>query len=236
MGEASHPGPEQEVFRVPEDVLDDLEAALTRIDSSGSDDEPLVRPPSGRNVMGSQEVRHTPSVRSWQSAQVMWSSEADDEGVSDQSNCEGHCRRPQSGLNTQGDSSDSQAPMVRSGRFAALSHVSEEELAVAVRSNRREEHHRRVAVQSGGVSRGFKRLRRAHDKRVSQATTIQADMADVVEFDLIRCDSDLEAVSEHAKHEQNDLTLIDSSDDDFPFTVPRPTAPYVRLSRRWCGS
>ena len=82
VGEASHPGPEQEVFRVPEDVLDDLEAALTRIDSSGSDDEPLVRPPSGKNVMPrsfvterSQEVNHAPSVTSWQSAQVMWSSE-----------------------------------------------------------------------------------------------------------------------------------------------------------------
>ena len=183
MGEASHPGPEQEVFRVPEDVLDDLEAALTRIDSSGSDDEPLVRPPSGKNVIPrrfvterSQEVNHTPSVRSWESAQVMWSSEADDEDVRNQSNCEGHCRRPQSGLNTQVDSSDSQTPMVCSGRHAALSHVSEDEdeLAVAVRSNRREEHHGRVAVQSGGVFRGFKRLRRARDKRVSQATTVQA--------------------------------------------------------------
>ena len=29
---------------VPEEVLDDLEAALTRIDVSGTDDEPLVRP------------------------------------------------------------------------------------------------------------------------------------------------------------------------------------------------
>ena len=60
---------------MPEDVLDDLESVLTRIDSSGSDDEPLVRPPSGKNVMPrrfvterSQEVRQTPSVRSWQSA------------------------------------------------------------------------------------------------------------------------------------------------------------------------
>ena len=79
------------------------------------------------------------------------------------------------------DSSDKQAPMVRSGRFAALSHVSEDE---------------RVVVQSGGVSRGFKRLRRVRDKRVSQATTVQADMADVV-----RCDSDFEA--ESAQHEQN---------------------------------
>ena len=34
---------------VPEEVLDDLEAAVTRIDSSGTDDEPLVRPSSGRN-------------------------------------------------------------------------------------------------------------------------------------------------------------------------------------------
>ena len=70
-------------------------------------------------------------------------------------------------------------------------------------SYRREEHHGRVAVQSGGVSRGFKRLRRARDKRVSQATTVQADMADVVEFDLTRCDSDLVAASECAQHEQN---------------------------------
>ena len=66
--------------RVPEDVLDDLEAALTRIDSSGSDDEPLVRLSSGRNVVprtmteGSQ-VRQTPRVRRLQSAQVVWSSE-----------------------------------------------------------------------------------------------------------------------------------------------------------------
>ena len=36
---------------VPEDVLDDLEAALTRIDSSATDDEALVRPSSGRNVV-----------------------------------------------------------------------------------------------------------------------------------------------------------------------------------------
>ena len=134
VGKASHQGPEQEVFRVPEDVLDDLEAALTRIDSSGFDDERLVRPPSDKNVMPrrfvterSQEVKRTRSVRSWQSAQVMWSSEADDEDVRDQSNYEGHCRRRQSGLNTQVDGSDSQAPMVRSGRFAALSHVSEDE-------------------------------------------------------------------------------------------------------------
>ena len=35
------------------------------------------------------------------------------------------------------------------------------------------------------------------------ATTVQADVADVVEFDLTRCDSDLEAVSERAQHEQN---------------------------------
>ena len=33
-----------------EEVLDDLEV-LTKIDSSGSDYEPLVRPSSGRNVM-----------------------------------------------------------------------------------------------------------------------------------------------------------------------------------------
>ena len=54
VGEASHPGPRQGVRRaasVPEDVLDDLEAALTRIDSSATDDEPLVRPSSGRNVV-----------------------------------------------------------------------------------------------------------------------------------------------------------------------------------------
>ena len=31
--------------------MDDLETALTRIDSSGTDDEPLVRPSSGRNVV-----------------------------------------------------------------------------------------------------------------------------------------------------------------------------------------
>ena len=52
MGEASHPGPPRQVVRraisVPEEVLDDLETTLTRIDSSGSDDEPLVRPLSGR--------------------------------------------------------------------------------------------------------------------------------------------------------------------------------------------
>ena len=55
VGEASHPSPPSQGVRraisVPEEVLDDLEAALTRIDSSGSDDEPLVRPSSGRNVM-----------------------------------------------------------------------------------------------------------------------------------------------------------------------------------------
>ena len=38
------------------------------------------------------------------------------------------------------------------------------------------------------------------DKRVSQATTVQADMVDVVEFDLTR-DSDLEAASERAQHQ-----------------------------------
>ena len=60
MGEASHPGPPRQGVRraisVPEEVLDDLEAALTRIDSSGSDDEPLVRPSSGRNVMPRRSV------------------------------------------------------------------------------------------------------------------------------------------------------------------------------------
>ena len=66
MGEASHPGPPRQWVRravsVPEEVLDDLEAALTQIDSSGTDDELLVRPSSGRNVVprrstteGSQE-------------------------------------------------------------------------------------------------------------------------------------------------------------------------------------
>ena len=53
MGEATRPGhPNQRlrhVASVPEEVLDDLETAFTRIDSSGTDDEPLVRLSSGKN-------------------------------------------------------------------------------------------------------------------------------------------------------------------------------------------
>ena len=45
VGEASHPGP----LESPDDVLSDLEAVLTRIDSS--DEEALVRPTSGRHVI-----------------------------------------------------------------------------------------------------------------------------------------------------------------------------------------
>ena len=60
MGEASHSCPPRQGLRraisVPEEVSDDLEVALTRIDSSGSDDEPLVRPSSGRNVMPRRSV------------------------------------------------------------------------------------------------------------------------------------------------------------------------------------
>ena len=48
MGEASHPGPPGQGLRraakVSQEVVDDFEAALTRIDSSGTEDEPLVRP------------------------------------------------------------------------------------------------------------------------------------------------------------------------------------------------
>ena len=46
MGEATNPGPARE--RSPEE-LSDLEADLTRLDSS--DEEPLARPMLGRNVM-----------------------------------------------------------------------------------------------------------------------------------------------------------------------------------------
>ena len=65
VGEASHPGlPKQGspcVDRVPEEVLDGLEAALTRIDSSGADDdEPLVRPSSGRNVVPRRSTTEGP--------------------------------------------------------------------------------------------------------------------------------------------------------------------------------
>ena len=44
MGEASHPGPPKHVDHLAfsSEVLDDLEAVLTRIDSASSDDEPLV--------------------------------------------------------------------------------------------------------------------------------------------------------------------------------------------------
>ena len=60
MGEAFHPGPLRQGVRgaisVPEEVLDDLEAVLTRIDSSGSDDEPLVPPSNGRKVMPRKSV------------------------------------------------------------------------------------------------------------------------------------------------------------------------------------
>ena len=46
VGEASHPGP---LDHTPEDILSDLEAVLTRINSS--DEEPLVRPTTGRHVI-----------------------------------------------------------------------------------------------------------------------------------------------------------------------------------------
>ena len=47
MGEATNPGPARE--RSPEDILSNLEADLTRLDSS--DEEPLARPMLGRNVV-----------------------------------------------------------------------------------------------------------------------------------------------------------------------------------------
>ena len=47
MGEASNPGPARQ--RGPEEILNELEATLTRLDSS--DEEPLLRPVSGRNVV-----------------------------------------------------------------------------------------------------------------------------------------------------------------------------------------
>ena len=47
MGEATNPGLARE--RSPEKMLSNLEAALTRLDSS--DEEPLVRPVLGRNVV-----------------------------------------------------------------------------------------------------------------------------------------------------------------------------------------
>ena len=50
VAEASHRGPPRQGFRaasVPKEALDDLEVVLTRIDSSGTDDEPLVLPLSG---------------------------------------------------------------------------------------------------------------------------------------------------------------------------------------------
>ena len=46
VGEASHPGPPGQS---PDDILSDLEAVLTRIDSS--DEEALVRPTIGRHVI-----------------------------------------------------------------------------------------------------------------------------------------------------------------------------------------
>ena len=45
VGEASHPGPPGQS---PDDILSDLEAVLTRIDSS--DEEALVRPTTGRHM------------------------------------------------------------------------------------------------------------------------------------------------------------------------------------------
>ena len=47
VGEASHPGPHSDV---PDDIWDDLEFRLGRMDSD-SDDEPLQRPLDGRNVV-----------------------------------------------------------------------------------------------------------------------------------------------------------------------------------------
>ena len=64
VGEASHPGPPRQgapcADRVPEEVLNDLEAALTRIDSSGTDDEPLMRPSSGSRA---KEIHDRGSTR-----------------------------------------------------------------------------------------------------------------------------------------------------------------------------
>ena len=48
MGEASHPGPHSDV---PDDILDDLEFRLGRIDSD-SDDEPFA--PIGREDCGAK--------------------------------------------------------------------------------------------------------------------------------------------------------------------------------------
>ena len=57
MGEASHPGPHSDV---PDDILDDLEFRLGRMDSD-SDDEPLFRPLDGRNVVPRRAIEDVAS-------------------------------------------------------------------------------------------------------------------------------------------------------------------------------
>ena len=57
VGEASHPGPRSDV---PDDILDDPEVRLGRMDSD-SDDEPLLRPVDGRNAVPRRAVEDVAS-------------------------------------------------------------------------------------------------------------------------------------------------------------------------------
>ena len=57
MGEASHPGPHSDI---PDDILHDLEFRLGRMDSD-SDDELLLRPVNGRNVVRRRAIEDVAS-------------------------------------------------------------------------------------------------------------------------------------------------------------------------------
>ena len=95
---------------------------------------------------------------------------------------------------TQMDSDDSNAPLVRSGRFAALSmSVDEHQFADAVRAPPGVCDHGRVAVQTVHT-RGFKRLRRTRQERVSQTTTVALpeSIEEALQFDLTQHDSDVD--------------------------------------------
>ena len=90
VGEASHPGPRSDV---PDEILDDLELMLVRIDSV-SEDEPIMRRGDGRNVVPRRATGRLDSANlhrsriQWQGACGAWASEAS-QGVLIQPACPG---------------------------------------------------------------------------------------------------------------------------------------------------
>ena len=130
---------------------------------------------------------------SYRNAQEPCQSEADDEDVPDQSNCEDHCRRPQSGTL----------------RWRA---VAGKRPWFPV-----------VDLKHCHTSPKTRTSWQSQSDLIDQSTTGESQfnlevclgdhMADVIEFDLTRCDSDLEAVSEHPQHVGSNINRVSRCDE-----------------------